>query len=156
MPLPPASKYYRADTTAVKANPNAYSALARLAHLDSQSDCSFVLLLTPLLASNLLILAHRRQSIDKLFLVNSYLPGCCIAKIAFRRRHIFVLCTGVWKLDTAVQCCQNVDKLLQVNDDAFDAKGSEHIWASSGHRLKWAFCGCLNDVEARVYVRAAS
>ena len=110
----------------------------------------------PVLASNLLILAHGRQNIDKLFLVNSYLPGCCIAKIAFRRRHLFVLCTGVWKLDTAVQCCQNFDKSLQVNDDAFVAKGYEHIQASSGHRFKWAFCGCLNDVEACVYVRTAS
>ena len=43
-----------------------------------------------------------------------------------------------------------------MNDDAFVAKGYEHIWASSGHRLKWAFCGCLNDVEARAYVRTAS
>ena len=50
---------------------------------------------------------------------------------------------------TVVQCCQNVDKLLQVNDDVFIAKGYEHIWASSGYRLKWAFCGCLIDVEAR-------
>ena len=97
----------------------------------------------PVLASNLLMLAHGRQNIDKLFLENSYLPGCCIAKIAFRRRHLFVLCTGVWKLDTAVQCCQHVDKLLQVNDDAIVAKGYEHIWASYGYRLKWAFVVAL-------------
>ena len=55
-----------------------------------------------------------------------------------------------------VQCCQNVDELLQVNDDVFVAKGYEHIWASSGQRLKWAFCGCLIDVEASAYVRTAS
>ena len=140
--LPPASRYYRADTTAVKADPNVYCALARLAHLVSQSDFSLVLLFTLVLASNLLILVHGQQNIDTLFLVNSYL-GCCIAKIAFRRTHLFVLCTGVWKLDAAVQCCQNVDKLLQVNDEAFIAKGYEHIWASSGHHLKWAFCVAL-------------
>ena len=133
-----------------------YSALARLAHLISQSDCSLVLLFMPVLASNLLILGRGRENIDKLFLVNSYLPGCCIAKIASRRRHLSVLCTGVWKLSTAVQCCQNYNKLLQVNDDVFVAKGYEHIWASSGHRLKWAFCGCRTDVEAHAYVRTAS
>ena len=110
----------------------------------------------PVLASNLLILTHQRENIDKLFLVNSYLPGCCIAKIANRRRHLFVLCTRVWKLSTAVQCCQNIDKLLQVNNDVFVAKGYEHIWASSGHRLKLAFCGCRTDVEARVYVRTVA
>ena len=43
-----------------------------------------------------------------------------------------------------------------MNDDAFVAKGYEHIQASSGQRLKWAFRGCLNDVEARAYVRTAS
>ena len=43
-----------------------------------------------------------------------------------------------------------------MNDDVFVAKGYEHIWASSGHRLKWAFSGSLNDVEARAYVRTAS
>ena len=43
-----------------------------------------------------------------------------------------------------------------MNDDIFVAKGYEHIWASSGHRLKWAFRGCLIDVEARAYVRTAS
>ena len=110
----------------------------------------------PVLASNLLILTQRRENIDKLFLVNSYLPGCCIIKIASRWRHLSVLCTGVWKLSTAVQCCQHVDKLLQVNDDVFVAKGYEHMWASSGHRLKWAFCGCRTDVEVRAYVRTAS
>ena len=68
----------------------------------------------------------------------------------------FVLCTRVWKLSTAVQCCQNVEQCLQVNDNVFVAKGYGHIWASSGHRLKWAFCGYLNDVEARAYVRTAS
>ena len=135
----------------MKVDLNVYSALARLAHLVSQSDCSLVLLFMPVLASNLLILAHGRENIDKLFLVNSYLPGCCIAKIAFRRRHLSVLCTGVWKMSTAVQCCQNVDKLLQVNDDVFVAKGYEHIWASSGHSLKSAFCGCRTDVEAHAY-----
>ena len=55
-----------------------------------------------------------------------------------------------------MQVCQNVDNLFQVNDDVFVAKGYEHIWASSGHRLKWVFCGCLIDVEARAYVRTAS
>ena len=110
----------------------------------------------PVLASNLLILTHRRENIDKLFLVNSYLPGCCIAKIASRQRHLFVLCTQVWKLSIAVQCFQNVDKLLQVNDDVFVAKGYEHIWASSGHRLKLAFCGCHTDLEARADVPTAS
>ena len=91
--------------------------------------------------------------------MNSYLTSCSIAKIASRRRHLVVLCTRVGKLGTAataVQCCQNVEKLLQVNDDVFVAKGYEHIWASSGHRLKWAFRGCLNYVEARAYVRTAS
>ena len=43
-----------------------------------------------------------------------------------------------------------------MNDDVFVAKGYEHIWASSGHRLKWPFCGFLIDVEARAYVRTAS
>ena len=43
-----------------------------------------------------------------------------------------------------------------MNDDVFVAKGYGHIWASSGYRLKWEFCGCLNDVEARAYVRTAS
>ena len=43
-----------------------------------------------------------------------------------------------------------------MNDDVFVAKGYEHIWASSGHGLKWAFCGCLNDVEARAYMHMAS
>ena len=43
-----------------------------------------------------------------------------------------------------------------MNDDVFVAKGYEHIWASSGHRLKWIFCGCIIDVEARAYVRTAS
>ena len=43
-----------------------------------------------------------------------------------------------------------------MNDDVFVAKGYEHIWASSGHRLKWAFGGCRTDVELRVYVRMAS
>ena len=41
-------------------------------------------------------------------------------------------------------------------DDIFVAKGFENIWASSDHRLKWAFCGYLVDVEARAYVRTAS
>ena len=31
-----------------------------------------------------------------------------------------------------------------------------NIWVSSGHYLKWAFLGCLIDVEARAYVRTAS
>ena len=141
---------------AVKADLNVYSALVRLAHLISQSDCNLVLLFMPVLASNFLILAHGRQNIDKLFLVNLYLPGCCIAKLASRRRHLFVLCTRVWKLSIAVQCCQNVDNILPVNDVVFVAKGYEHIWASSSHRLKWTFCGCLNDVEARAYMRTAS
>ena len=101
----------------MKVDLNVYSALARLAHLVSQSDCSLVLLFMPVYASNFLILAHGRENIDKLFLVNSYLRGCCIAKIASRRRHLYDLCTGVWKLSKTVQCCQNVDKLLQVNDD---------------------------------------
>ena len=109
-------------------------------------SCSLVWLFMTVLASNLLILAHGRQNIDKLFIMNS-----CIAKTASRRRHLSVLCTRVWKLSTAVQCCQNVDKLLQVYDDVFVAKGYEHIWASSGYRLKWAFSGSLNDVEARAY-----
>ena len=65
----------------MKVDLNVYSGLARLAHLVSQSDCSLVLLFMPVLASNLLILAHGRENIDNLFLVNSYLPGCCIAKI---------------------------------------------------------------------------
>ena len=43
-----------------------------------------------------------------------------------------------------------------MNDDVFVAKGNEHIWASSGHRLKWALCRCLIDVEARAYMRTAS
>ena len=43
-----------------------------------------------------------------------------------------------------------------MNDNVFVAKGYGHIWASSGHRLKRAFCGCLNDVEAHAYVRTAS
>ena len=68
---PSASIYYRIDTTAVKADLNVYSALARLAHLFSQSDCSLVLF-TPVLACNLLILAHGRKNIVKVFLVNSY------------------------------------------------------------------------------------
>ena len=42
-----------------------------------------------------------------------------------------------------------------MNDGVFVAKGYEHIWASSGPRLKWAFCGCRTDVEARAYVRTA-
>ena len=42
------------------------------------------------------------------------------------------------------------------HDDVFVAKGFEHIWASSDHRLKWAFYGWLIDVEARAYVRTAS
>ena len=119
-----------------------YSALARLAHLahlahlDSQSDCSLVLLSMPVLASNLLILANGRQNIDKLFIVNSHLPSCCIAKIASRWRHVFVLCLRIWRRNTAVQCCQNVDKLLQMNNDVFVVKGYEHILASSSHRLK--------------------
>ena len=114
-------------------------------------NCSLVWFFMTVLASNLLILAHGCQNIDKLFIMNSYLAGCCIAKTASRRRHLSVLYTWVWKLSTAVQCCQNVDKLLQVYDDVFVAKGYEHIWASSGYRLKWAFCGSLNDVEARAY-----
>ena len=133
-----------------------YSTLALLAHLVSQSASSVVLLSMSVFASNLLILAHGRQNIVKVFLVNSQLPGCCLAKIAFRRRYLFVLYIRVWKLSTAVQCYQNFDKLLQVNGDVFVAKGYEHIWDSSGHRLKLAFCGCLNDVEARAYVRTAS
>ena len=156
LPFPSASRYSSAGATALKVDLNVYSALARLAQLVSQSDCSLVLLFMQVLVSNLLILAHGRENIDKLFLVNSHLPGCCIAKIASRRRHLSVLCTGVWKLDTAVQCCQNVEKLLQVNHDVFVAKGYEHIWASSGYCLKWAFFGCRTDVEARAYVRAAS
>ena len=43
-----------------------------------------------------------------------------------------------------------------MNNDVFVAKGYEHIWVSSGHRLKCAFCGCLIDVEACAYVRSAS
>ena len=43
-----------------------------------------------------------------------------------------------------------------MNDGVFVAKGYEHIYASSGYRLNLAFCGCLNDVEARAYVRRAS
>ena len=42
-----------------------------------------------------------------------------------------------------------------MNDDIFVAKGYEHIWASSGHRLKGVVCGCHIDVEARAYVRTA-
>ena len=110
----------------------------------------------PVLASNILILTHQHENIDKLFLVNSYLPGCCIAKIVSRQRHLFVLCTRVWKLSIAVQCFQNIDKLLQVNDDVFVAKGYEHIWASSGHCWKWAFCGCRTDLEACANVPTAS
>ena len=111
----------------------------------------------PVLASNLLILAHGRRNIDQLlFPVNSYLPGCCIAKIASRRRHLSGLETKTKYSLRLSTCCRNVDKLLQVNDDVFVAKGYGHIWASSGYRLKWTFCGCLNDVEARAYVRTAS
>ena len=43
-----------------------------------------------------------------------------------------------------------------MNGDVFVAKGYEHIWASSGHCLKWAFCGCVIDVESRAYGRTAS
>ena len=82
--------------------------------------------------------------------MNSYLRGCCIAKITSRRRHLCGLET-IWP---AVQCCQHFYKLLHVNGDVFDAKGYGHIWASSGYRLKWEFCGCLNDVDARAYVRS--
>ena len=112
----------------MKAHLNEYSALctvysanvySALAHLVLQSDWCLVVLFMPVITSSL---AHGRQNIDKLFLVNSYLAGCCIAKIASRRRHLLVLCTRVCKLSTAataVQCCQNFDKLLQVNDDVF-------------------------------------
>ena len=89
--FPPTSRYSRADTTAVKADPNVYSALACLAHPVSQSDCTLVLLFTPVLPSNRLTLANRRQNIDNLFLVNSYLPGCCFAKIASRWRRLLIL-----------------------------------------------------------------
>ena len=67
------------------------------------------------------------------------------------KRQILVPCIG-----NLIQCCQNVDKWLQLNYDIFVAKGYEHSWASSGHRLKWAFCGCHIDAEPRPYVRTAS
>jgi len=43
-----------------------------------------------------------------------------------------------------------------VNGDVFVAQGCEHIWASSGYSLKWAFCRWFIDVEARVYVHMVS
>ena len=115
----------------MKADLNVYSALARLTNLVSQSDCSLVLLFMPVLASNLLILAHGRKNIDIVsseFLFTRLLH--CQDSLKADVSINFVLCTGVWKLNTAVLCCQNGDKLLQVNDDVFVAKGYEHIWAS--------------------------
>ena len=86
----------------MKVDLNVYSALARLVHLVSQSDCSLVLLFMPVLGSNLLILAHGRENIDKLFLVNSYLPDCCIAKIASKAE------ASIWSvhrgLETVYSC----------------------------------------------------
>ena len=122
----------------MKVDVNVYSASACLAHLVSQSDCSLVLLFMPVFASNFLILAHGRENIDKLFLVNSYLRGCCIAKIASRRRHLSDLCTGVWKLNTAVQLCQNVDNNCYKWMMTFSLPNAINI---SGHPLATVWSG---------------
>ena len=62
--------------------------------------------------------------------------------------------TAICSVHLCLETEYNIVKIL--NDDVFVTKGYEHIWASSGHRLNWAFCGCLIDVEARAYVRTAS
>ena len=109
----------------MKADLNVCSALARLAHLVSLSYCSSVLLFMPVLASNFVILAHGRQTSINCFKWIRIYPGAALPR--------YPSGGGLYEV--------------------FVAKGYEHIWASSGHHLKWAFCGCLNDLEAHAYVR---
>ena len=124
----------------MKADPNVYSALARLANFVSQSDCILVLLLTPVLASNLLILAHGRQNIDKLFLVNSYLPGCCIAQIGLQAGAS--ICSVHTGLETgygcAYNCFQNVDNNCYKWMMTFSLPNAINI---SGHPLATVWSG---------------
>ena len=69
------------------------------------------------------------MNIDKLLLV--YCQDTIQAAPAVRSVHK--------RLETYFCVVEIVDKLFQVNDNVFVAKGYEHIWTFSSHRLKWVF-----------------